>query len=728
MRRLTLFLLPAVLLGSQNRYARLGDFQGNVEVQVRASDAWMPAERNLPLMESSWARTGAAARLEIELDEGSAWRVGSNSQFEISDYTRLSTGQRITLLSLDRGIAYFTGQSEGADMLMLAVPGAQVVVTRGTRVRLEVQDQWSQIAVIEGAVRFSSPAAELDLREGQTTRVEPANPARFFLLREVSALELDVWSEERDKALASATSAAHVIQRYGLIDLDGAGEWIQTEELGTVWKPKAQDGWMPYQNGRWRWYDTLGYTWVSNDAWGWLPYHYGRWQRQQNAGWVWVPARNAMFKPAEVFWMRGNRIAGWGPLAPGEQWPAAAPENTQPQQYAAIHTTWAAWPPDAVLLDPAGFSARPKDPLAAAAFAAALPSPAFPASKLDAERPLVRAGRPRVMPVLDGVTFGGGPAPPAPIETAPLPPPVTDPTPAPPSATVVYPPPPPVIVPMPNILIVNTPGNPDYTSRNRTPSAQRPSTKSPPAPATPPTPVPAAIPPAAPPGRTVATTPPKISVPEINGEAPKRQLPPKPGTRPIPDPSTAPKTVPSSDGHARIGNRAPAEAREKKFRDDGEAQVFQKVGENLRNNNVSQAVQTLDSWTRHYRESDYADERTYFYMQAYTGMNQPGKVVDTGMPLLAKGLDRTFADPLQIVGVLYLESLNFQKLNNPTRDQFAAGKSAAYELLARLPQCFVPQNKPPATSTNEWAKARADMEVVARQTIAAVETRATAFR
>ena len=118
MRRLTLLLLPAVLLGGQNRYARLGDFQGNVEVQLRASDAWMPAERNLPLMESSWARTGPAARVEIELDEGSAWRAGPNSQFEISDYTRLSTGQRITLLSLDRGIAYFTGQSEGADSLI----------------------------------------------------------------------------------------------------------------------------------------------------------------------------------------------------------------------------------------------------------------------------------------------------------------------------------------------------------------------------------------------------------------------------------------------------------------------------------------------------------------------------------------------------------------------------------------------------------------------------------
>ena len=65
--------------------------------------------------------------------------------------------------------------------------GRRLRCTRGARVRLEVQEQWSQISVIEGTVRFSSPAAEMDLREGQTARVEPANAARFFLYREVTS-------------------------------------------------------------------------------------------------------------------------------------------------------------------------------------------------------------------------------------------------------------------------------------------------------------------------------------------------------------------------------------------------------------------------------------------------------------------------------------------------------------------------------------------------------------
>ena len=68
---------------------------------------------------------------------------------------------------------------------------------------------------VAGAV----PAAELELREGQTTRVEPANPARFFFFKEVLPGDLDQWSAGRDDAPLSPSSA-HIVQRYGLSDLD----------------------------------------------------------------------------------------------------------------------------------------------------------------------------------------------------------------------------------------------------------------------------------------------------------------------------------------------------------------------------------------------------------------------------------------------------------------------------------------------------------------------------
>jgi len=431
MRPLTLLLVPAALFAAQGRFARPSEFEGQVDVQLQAADSWMAVQRNLPLPESTWMRTGASSRLELELDEGSAWRLGPESLSEISDYSRLSTGQRITLLSLDHGLAYFTGNPEGKDALTLALPGAQVTLHRGARIRLEAQDAWSQISVLEGAIRFSSPAVEMDLYEGHTVRVEPANPARFFLYREITRMDLDRWSLDRDKLLTSPLAARHVLERYGLADLDTGGEWVQTEDLGAVWKPKTVEGWVPYQNGRWLWYDALGYTWVSDDTWGWLPYHYGSWQRREGIGWIWAPAKSTVFKPAEVYWLVGARFAGWGPLAPHEEWLPSG----QPQQFLNANTTWAAFRQDARAIDPAGFKDRPKEPLGVAAFALALPSPAFAAARLEAARPVLRAGSTRVVPVLTGVTYQEGMIPrPAAARASALPSP--EPAPAPPDAPV----------------------------------------------------------------------------------------------------------------------------------------------------------------------------------------------------------------------------------------------------------------------------------------------------
>jgi hypothetical protein len=545
MKGFLLLLLPATLIAGQPRYARLGEFDGRVEVQLHAGDSWSAAERNLPLAESAWLRTGASSRLEIELDDGSAWRLGPESQVEISDYTQLSTGQRITVLSLDHGVAYFTGEPGIADTLTMAVPGAQATLKRGARLRLEADATMSRISVIEGVVRLSCPAAEIDIREGQTARVEPANTARFWLDREVPAMDLDRWNEDRDKTLATSSSSVHVAQRYGLVDMDSAGEWLQTD-LGAVWKPKVADGWAPFQNGRWRWYDALGYTWVSNEAWGWVPYHHGRWTRSGDLGWVWVPASSHVFKPGDVYWLYNAKLAGWGPLAPGEDWQPSA----TPVQFLNINTTYASFQQDAHAIDPAGFKDRPKEPLGVAVFALALPSPAFPASRLEATRPVLRVGATRVQAVIPGTTFQDPndvppPAPPqmppavvtnpaadAPPVVAPGPPP--DPGPPGPPMQVIYP------VPVyTGIVVLNPPEHPDYSRRN--PNLPAPKTTS-----TTPTPLPTAlgpVPGGGPPPATGSTPTHGVTRPTTKpSPTPPAGQPGAPGTT-IPTTTTPPPTT-----------------------------------------------------------------------------------------------------------------------------------------------------------------------------------------
>jgi len=132
------------------------------------------------------------------------------------------------LLSLDHGLAYFTGKPGVNDSLSLAVPGAQAILTHGARLRLEAQGEWSRISVLEGSARFSSPAAEIELPQGLYAQVEPANRERFFLERKIPALDLDHWSGGRDRLMASTSAQQHVLAKYGLADLDAAGTWIDT--------------------------------------------------------------------------------------------------------------------------------------------------------------------------------------------------------------------------------------------------------------------------------------------------------------------------------------------------------------------------------------------------------------------------------------------------------------------------------------------------------------------
>src|SRR5436309_6458575 len=188
MRRIALCLCFCPVLCAQTRYARLGEVEGSVETQIYPSDPWKPALRNTPLLQSSSVRTGPSAHAEIELDEGSILRLAENSACELADYSRLSTGQRITHMSLDRGVAYFSGESNWRDALILSIPAAQVSIRRGSRVRLEAGVDFSQLAVLAGNVRFSSAAIELDVPEGKMLKLDLARSDKFYLLPEIEPL------------------------------------------------------------------------------------------------------------------------------------------------------------------------------------------------------------------------------------------------------------------------------------------------------------------------------------------------------------------------------------------------------------------------------------------------------------------------------------------------------------------------------------------------------------
>jgi hypothetical protein len=94
--------------------------------------------------------------------------------------------------------------------------------------------------------------------------------------------------------------------------------------------------------------------------------------------------------------MRGANLAGWGPLAPGEAWAGAG----TPALYLKANSTFASYTASAREIDPAGFGEPPKDPLAAAKFLDALPSPPISSDRLEYVRSLDRPGLIRLSPSL----------------------------------------------------------------------------------------------------------------------------------------------------------------------------------------------------------------------------------------------------------------------------------------------------------------------------------------
>ena len=193
-------------MGAQTRYARLAVVEGTVEAQIHPAESWKPALANMPLLEGSSIRTLGGSRAEIELDEGSVLRLAENSVCEFSDYTRLSTGQRITNISLDSGVAYFNGESGWRDALVLSLANARVSIQRGSRVRLEAGTASTQLAVFEGEARLTSASVELNVPEGKMLKLDLNRSDRFYLLPEIAALESDTWSLTRDKILAGDQS------------------------------------------------------------------------------------------------------------------------------------------------------------------------------------------------------------------------------------------------------------------------------------------------------------------------------------------------------------------------------------------------------------------------------------------------------------------------------------------------------------------------------------------
>ena len=132
----------------------------------------------------------------------------------------------------------------------------------------------------------------------------------------------------------------------------------------------------------------------------------------------------------------------------------------------------------------------------------------------------------------------------------------------------------------------------------------------------------------------------------------------------------------------------------------------------LEKKDYGRTVDLLDTWSRETPNSELSDVRQYYYMQAYNGLRQPAKVVETASRLFSPRRQQTL-DPQRTLAALYLASVSAASLPAPNRDQIATGRRAAQSILQSAPAYFTPANRPEPVSESDWNKARDELMATA---------------
>ena len=162
---------------------------------------------------------------------------------------------------------------------------------------------------------------------------------------------------------------------------------------------------------------------------------------------------------------------------------------------------------------------------------------------------------------------------------------------------------------------------------------------------------------------------------------------------------------------AQTAAAAPNAPAQKKVKDQGEYDIYNQVTMDMQAQNFAKAITDLDTWKQKYPGSDFKDDRSVIYIQAYAGANQPAKALDEAGLLMAKDLKAILNDPKngpnQQLTVLFTATRAILGVSSPTADELATAAAAAQQLMDY-------NTKPAGTSDDAWAGARAQLQAAAK--------------
>ncbi|HXN22598.1 MAG TPA: DUF6600 domain-containing protein [Candidatus Dormibacteraeota bacterium] len=320
---------------SHARVVRLSLVQGEVKVSRTggSGDAlgqnltWEQAMVNLPIREGFVLATGQG-RTEVEFESGAAAYLAENSVLQFTELG-LSSGARITRLTLTQGTATIYANASREDSFVVKTPTLEVTLIRKGRIRVDTYDDGGSVSALHGEADVSSSIGTRHIRKGQALSLRADNPSNFSISSIPKDDSWDQWVADRAETVQStaAMASSRLSSPYynaGIADLSVYGTWITYGGYTNCWRPRGVGfAWTPFSSGMWSFYPGFGWTWVSSEPWGWLPYHFGGWVYSPVYGWLWVPGQpmqwQAAFRPATAIFVQVNNHVGWLPMHPSDR-------------------------------------------------------------------------------------------------------------------------------------------------------------------------------------------------------------------------------------------------------------------------------------------------------------------------------------------------------------------------------------------------------------------------
>jgi hypothetical protein len=276
---------------SHVRIVRLSYTEGGVEVSRAGSDSYGRAMLNIPIAEGMKLKTADDGKAEVEFENGSTLRIVPESVVEFRELSLRDSGVKVSTLGFTRGTAYVNFAGTKDDEFTLEFAGQKIPLAEAARLRIDINDQNSSLAVFKGLVEVKGPAGVVDVKKNQTISFD--NLAQYKLAKNVHQEAWDNWDNQQSdyhERYAAKSYNSYSPYAYGTTDLTYYGNFFNYPGYGMLWSPFfAGAGWDPFMDGAWMFYPGSGYNWISAYPWGWTPYHYGTWVFLPGHGWAWQP-------------------------------------------------------------------------------------------------------------------------------------------------------------------------------------------------------------------------------------------------------------------------------------------------------------------------------------------------------------------------------------------------------------------------------------------------------